>query len=38
MQHDLSGLEDDSLDHISRRMDDVRRRLAKADGRARAGR
>jgi hypothetical protein len=29
MQHDLSGLEDDSLDHISRRMSDVRRRLAK---------
>jgi hypothetical protein len=29
MQHDLSGLEDESLDHISRRMNDVRRRLAK---------
>jgi hypothetical protein len=28
MQQDLSGLEDDSLDHISRRMSDVRRRLA----------
>ncbi len=27
MQQDLSGLEDDSLDHISRRMADVRRRL-----------
>ncbi len=28
MQHDLAGLQDDSLDHISRRMNDVRRRLA----------
>ena len=28
MQQDLAGLEDDSLDHISRRMADVRRRLA----------
>jgi hypothetical protein len=28
MQHDLSGLEDESLDHISRRMNDIRRRLA----------
>jgi hypothetical protein len=28
MQQDLAGLQDDSLDHISRRMDDVRRRLA----------
>jgi hypothetical protein len=28
MRHDLSGLQDDSLDHISRRMNDVRRRLA----------
>ena len=28
MQQDLAGLEDDSLDHISRRMDDIRRRLA----------
>ena len=27
MQDDLSGLEDDSLDHISRRMNDIRRRL-----------
>lgn len=27
MQRDLAGLEDDSLDHISRRMDDIRRRL-----------
>jgi hypothetical protein len=27
MQQDLAGLEDDSLDHIARRMDDVRRRL-----------
>jgi hypothetical protein len=27
MQEDLKGLEEDSLDHISRRMDDVRRRL-----------
>jgi hypothetical protein len=27
MQHDLAGLEDDSLDHIARRMADVRRRL-----------
>jgi hypothetical protein len=27
MQDDLKELEDDSLDHISRRMDDVRRRL-----------
>lgn len=28
MQHDIAGLQDDSLDHISRRMNDVRRRLA----------
>ena len=28
MRHDLTGLQDDSLDHISRRMNDVRRRLA----------
>lgn len=28
MQQDLAGLQDDSLDHISRRMDDIRRRLA----------
>lgn len=28
MKHDLSGLQDDSLDHIARRMNDVRRRLA----------
>ncbi len=28
MRHDLDGLRDDSLDHISRRMSDVRRRLA----------
>jgi hypothetical protein len=28
MQHDLEGLREDSLDHISRRMDDIRRRLA----------
>jgi hypothetical protein len=28
MRHDLSGLQDDSLDHISRRMSDIRRRLA----------
>jgi hypothetical protein len=27
MQQDLAGLQDDSLDHISRRMDDIRRRL-----------
>jgi hypothetical protein len=27
MQQDLAGLEDESLDHIARRMDDVRRRL-----------
>lgn len=27
MQDDLSGLEEDSLDHIARRMDDIRRRL-----------
>ena len=27
MQQDLQGLEDDSLDHIARRMDDIRRRL-----------
>ncbi len=27
MRDDLSGLEEDSLDHIARRMDDVRRRL-----------
>jgi hypothetical protein len=28
MQQDLAGLDDQSLDHIARRMDDVRRRLA----------
>jgi hypothetical protein len=28
MKQDLAGLEDESLDHISRRMEDVRRRLA----------
>jgi hypothetical protein len=28
MQQDLSALEDDSLDHVARRMEDVRRRLA----------
>jgi hypothetical protein len=28
MQQDLAGLEDDSLGHIARRMEDVRRRLA----------
>lgn len=27
LQVDLSGLEDDSLDHIARRMEDIRRRL-----------
>lgn len=27
MQQDLQGLQDDSLDHIARRMDDIRRRL-----------
>ena len=27
MQEDLKGLEDDTLDHIARRMDDIRRRL-----------
>jgi hypothetical protein len=27
MQDDLKGLEDDTLDHIARRMDDIRRRL-----------
>ena len=27
MREDLKGLEDDSLDHIARRMDDIRRRL-----------
>jgi len=27
MQHDLQGLEEDTLDHIARRMDDIRRRL-----------
>jgi hypothetical protein len=27
MQEDLKGLQDDTLDHISRRMDDIRRRL-----------
>jgi hypothetical protein len=27
MQEDLKGLQEDSLDHISRRMDDIRRRL-----------
>jgi hypothetical protein len=28
MRRDLAGLEDESLDHIARRMDDIRRRLA----------
>ena len=28
MRQDLAGLEDESLDHIARRMDDIRRRLA----------
>lgn len=28
MRHDTEGLKDDSLDHISRRMADIRRRLA----------
>jgi hypothetical protein len=28
MQQDLAGLEDESLDHIARRMSDIRRRLA----------
>ncbi len=28
MRHDLTGLQDESLDHISRRMNDIRRRLA----------
>ncbi|MCI0335584.1 MAG: hypothetical protein L0228_20440 [Planctomycetes bacterium] len=28
MRQDLAGLEDDSLDHIARRMEDIRRRLA----------
>jgi hypothetical protein len=28
MRHDMEGLQDDSLDHIARRMEDVRRRLA----------
>lgn len=28
MRHDIDGLKDESLDHISRRMNDVRRRLA----------
>jgi len=28
MQEDLKGLQEDSLDHIARRMDDIRRRLA----------
>src|SRR5438874_601870 len=28
MRHDMEGLKDDSLDHISRRMEDVHRRLA----------
>ncbi len=27
LNHDLSGLKDDSLDHVARRMNDVRRRL-----------
>ena len=27
MQEDLKGLQDDSLDHIARRMDDIHRRL-----------
>jgi hypothetical protein len=29
MRHDMEGLKDDSLDHISRRMEDIHRRLAK---------
>jgi hypothetical protein len=28
MRHDTEGLKEDSLDHISRRMEDIRRRLA----------
>jgi hypothetical protein len=28
MRHDMEGLKDDSLDHIARRMEDIRRRLA----------
>lgn len=28
MKHDLSGVQDGSLDHIARRMNDIRRRLA----------
>jgi len=28
MKHDLTGLQDESLNHISRRMNDIRRRLA----------
>jgi hypothetical protein len=28
MRHDVAGLKDESLDHIARRMEDVRRRLA----------
>jgi hypothetical protein len=28
MRQDLAGLQDDSLDHIARRMEDIRRRLA----------
>jgi len=28
MRHDMEGLQNDSLDHISRRMEDIRRRLA----------
>jgi len=37
MQQDLEGLEDDTLDHIARRMDDIRRRLhlARAGSRVR---
>lgn len=31
MQQDLAGLEDESLDHIARRMADVRRRLAQGN-------
>ena len=39
MQQDLAGLEDESLDHIARRMSDIRRRLALGRaGRKSAGR
>jgi hypothetical protein len=38
MREDLKKLEDESLDHIARRMEDVRRRLGHGDGKKRTRR